>query len=203
MKRTKSINLNFMRKTAVRFALKPLAAAAAASVLVACSSSEDARIYTSLENCKVSNPELSQQCEDAFQQAQAEAEKSGPKYDSQTNCETEFGQNNCVPYRTDNGHSWFIPALAGFMVGRMMDRGTFGSAPLYTSYSRNSPAYGQWTTVDGNLYGGVGRRDVRVPSGAFKPKPPVTKTMSRGGFGSKISAKSNWGGSTNRSGWGG
>jgi len=206
MKRSKNINLERMRKTKpLKF--KPIAAAVATALLVSCgNNTREAQIYTSVEDCKVKNPSLIQECEQAYQSALQESANSGPKYSSERNCEAEFGNHNCVPYRAPTGNNWFMPALAGFMFAQMLDRNRdyyyYNSSPVYTSYSRHSPFYGRWTTVDGNMYGSVSRRTVRVDNDAFKPKPKVTKTISRGGFGSKVAAKSSWGGST-RSGWGG
>jgi len=45
----------------------------------------------------------------------------------------------------------------------------------------------------------VYQRKANVSKKAFEPKPAVKRTISRGGFGSKVAAKSNWGKS---SGWG-
>ena len=47
------------------------------------------------------------------------------------------------------------------------------------------------------------RRSMRVSEKSLKPKPTVSKTMSRGGFGSSVRAKSSWGSSTKKGGWGG
>ncbi len=203
MKRSKRINLDRMRKGA-RFAIKPLAASIAAAILVGCGNSQEAEVFTSLEDCKVSNPEMAAECEKAYQSAMAESAKSGPKYTSSSSCEAEFGRYNCVPYNR-GGNSWFMPALAGFMFARAFDNNDrYYSTPVYTSYHRHSPFYGQWTGPSGGTYGSVSRRKMSVSKDAFKPKPAVTKTMSRGGFGSKVAAKSRWsGGGKSRSSWGG
>lgn len=203
MKRTTRIDLSKMRKQPQRFVLKPLALAVATASLMACGGSQQqATAYQSVDECKRDNPSLGAQCEQAYDQALSEAARSGPKYRSERDCVAEFGANNCVPYSTHSGNNWFMPAMAGFLLGRALDRpDSYYSSPLYTSYSRYSPAYGRWTTVDGRLQGAKRSGAIKTSPQVFKPKPTVTRTISRGGFGSSVAAKSSWGGS--RGGWGG
>ncbi len=205
MKRTQSINLERMRKRRISpYSFKPLALAVAAITLVACSSNtREAKIYKNVAHCVDDNPELEQECEVAYQQALAQSARSGPKYSREAICFEEFGPNNCVPYAAPNGQNWFMPAVAGFMLAQALDRRSYVSSPLYTSYSPFSPLYGRWSTVDGNSYGKQRYGSIRVGEDAFKPKPAVTRTISRGGFGSTVAAKSSWGGSSSRGGWGG
>ena len=66
-----------------------------------------------------------------------------------------------------------------------------------------APTNGKWSSTDGNLFGSTRNRNVRVSNKAFNPKPAIKRTMSRGGFGSTISAKSRFSGKTSRSSWGG
>jgi len=203
MKRTQSIDLGVMRKAPKLFAFKPLALAVTAGTLIGCSDdTQEAQVYKSVEDCISGNPGQTEQCEIAYQQAEQEAIKSGPKYNNLAACVQDFGAHNCQSYPVQNNQSIFMPLMAGYMFGSMMNGG-YRSAPLYTSYSRRSPAYGKWTSTDGNLFGSANSNKVRVNDKAFKPKPTVRRTMSRGGFGSTIAAKSSFGGRTSRSSWGG
>jgi len=208
-KRSRHINLRHMRKSGRNFHLKPLAAALSAVTLLGCGSSHEAMVYRDVSDCIQDNPHLEEQCEKAYQRAQAESLNSGPKYASERDCNFDFGRDNCVAHTGPQGQNWFIPAMAGFMFARLLDDGYYrngfgyGYSPLYTSYSRYSPHYGKWSTVDGKLYGSRRYGSIKVSGDAFKPKPKVVRTMSRGGFGSKVAAKSSWGGSSSRSGWGG
>ena len=209
MKRSQAINLTRMRKASGVFALKPLAFCVA--LLVGCGSNteEQADIFKNLEECKTAYPDLSAQCEIAFNNALASAEATAPKYNSQEDCAADFGADRCIQRQHSDGQSWFMPAMAGFMLGRALDSGRYQSAPMFTSSNYSSPYYNRWTTVDGNHYGNYGSRSqVRVDRSAFKPKPTVTKTISRGGFGSKAAAASSWSstkssGSRSGSSWGG
>ncbi len=215
MKRSRSINIHSMRQFAwQRVPVKPLALAVAAATLFGCSSRDPALAYESVAQCLAENPDLDIECRAAFQKARDEAAKAGPKYQSKADCEAEFGAENCVAAQPasqpqqpqqQQSQSWFMPAMAGFMLGRALDGGGYRSAPLYSSTNRNSPFYGQWTGVDGKTYGSRGNRSLQVGKDAFKPKPAVTRTISRGGFGSTVAAKSNWGGNrgSRSGGWGG
>ena len=88
------------------------------------------------------------------------------------------------------------------MLGQMLD-GRRYSSPVYTGYGN---LYGGYYGADGKRYGDYSRNsrvsNVKVDPDAFKSKPRVTRTISRGGFGSKAAAKSSWGGSRS-GGWGG
>lgn len=205
MKRSKSIDIARMRKQAGK-TVKPLAAVVTAGSLVACgggSSTKEAEIFVDADHCKDANPHLVQECDVAYEEALKTAAESGPKYTSRNSCESEFGNNNCHSYQ--NGSSnWFVPFMAGYIFSEVIDSvSDRRGAPLYTSYSPYSHYSNRWVTVDGWDYGRKRYGSVRVSKKTFDKKPKVTKTMSRGGFGSKAATKSSWGGSSSKSSWGG
>jgi uncharacterized protein YgiB involved in biofilm formation len=204
MKRTQSIDLGSMRKSPKYFAFKPLAIAVAAGTLLGCSDdSQEEQVYRDVNDCISDNPDQTQECEVAYKQAIEESVKSGPKYSSMAACIADFGENNCNSYSNQSNQSFFMPFMAGYVVSSLLDNRRYRSAPLYTSFSRSSPAYGKWSSTDGNLFGSANSKKVRFGSNDFKPKPVVRRTMSRGGFGSTIAAKSRFGGKSSRSSWGG
>lgn len=207
MKRTASINLERMRKAPVvprRLAL----VAAIAMVVSGCSDSRKATAYNGLEDCIEDNPELAQQCRTAYESALAEAATSGPRYDSELACESDFGEDSCQPHQPQGtAGSWFVPAMTGFLFAQALDGHHYQSSALYTSSYYRSPIYGKWSTVDGRVFGSGRPGPVAVANDAFKPKPAMTRTLSRGGFGSVVAAKSNFGSSSRSSSgsrsWGG
>lgn len=204
MKRTQNIDLSSMRKSPKTFSYKPLTIAIAASALVGCSDdNQEAEVYRTVNDCIADNPEQTEQCEVAYRDAVNEAIKSGPKYSNEAACIADFGPDNCNSYSTQSGQSFFMPFMAGYVISSLLDNRRYRSAPLYTSYSRRSPAYGKWASTDGNLFGSANSKKVRFGSNDFKPKPAVRRTMSRGGFGSTIAAKSRFSGKSSRSSWGG
>ena len=159
-------------------------------------------MFTSVEDCTNSNPEFAAQCETAYNEALVEAQRTGPKYNSQRDCESEFGANQCTYVRRDSG-SFFMPFMAGYMLSNLMSPRGYYSQPMFTSYSRHSSYRNRWIGADGYDFGDYRRRTMRVSEKSLKPKPTVTKTMSRGGFGSSVRAKSSWGSKSKRGGWGG
>lgn len=200
LKRSGSINLLRMRK---RFAVKPLALGIAAIFLASCGEEQqNATVYTNADECADANPNMAEQCKTAYQDALTEAQRTGPKYASARDCENEFGTNQCQVVRQESG-SFFMPFMAGYMLSNLMSPRGYYSQPMFTSYSPNSSYRNRWVGSDGYDFGDTRRRNMRVNKDAFKAKPAVTKTMSRGGFGSSVRAKSSWGSSSSKSSWGG
>lgn len=200
-KRSKHINLSRMRKT---FSVKPLALGVASVMLSACGAErEEAKIYTSIDDCKQDYPDAVEKCEAAYKTAAEEALRTSPRFNSEYDCEYEFGPNQCRNVNTGGG-SFFIPFMAGYMVSSLLSPNRYYSQPLYTSSSYNSPFRSRWITADGHVFDGdIRKRNYRVSKDQLKPKPTVNRTMKRGGFGSSVRAKSSWGSSSRKGGWGG
>lgn len=200
-KRSKHINLSRMRKT---FSVKPLALGVASVMLSACGAErEEAKIYTSIDDCKQDYPDALEKCEAAYKTAADEALRTSPRFNSEYDCEYEFGPNQCRNVNT-NGGSFFMPFMAGYMVSSLLSPNRYYSQPLYTSSSYNSPFRSRWITADGHVFDGdIRKRNYRVSKDQLKPKPTVNRTMKRGGFGSSVRAKSSWGSSSRKGGWGG
>jgi uncharacterized protein YgiB involved in biofilm formation len=198
-KRSKSINLTGMRKS---FSVKPLALGVTAIFLSACGDKQEAAVFTSVNDCTDTHPEFAEKCKTAYEDALREAQRTGPKYNSQRDCESEFGNNRCNVVRNESG-SFFMPFMAGYMLSNLMSPRGYYSQPMFSSNARNSSYRNRWVGADGYDFGDNRRRSMRVSENSLKPKPTVTKTMSRGGFGSSVRAKSSWGSSTKKGGWGG
>lgn len=195
-KRSKFINLSRMRKSV------SVAPIAASLLLMGCGEEKQvANIYTNLDDCISDNPNAVSQCTLAYENALEEAKRTGPKFASQRDCEYDFGVNQCRSYNS-GGSSFFMPFMAGYMLSNLMSPNYY-SQPLFTSYSRYSPHRNSWLGADGRFYGDNRYKRVKVSKSDFKQKPAVVRTIKRGGFGSTAKAKSSWGSSRSRSGWGG
>lgn len=174
----------------------------AAIVLVSgCSdNAKEMNIYSSAADCINDNPQYAEQCRAAYQDSLEDAASTAPKYKTRADCILEFGEEMCVKSPQNN---WFMPAMAGFMFGQMMNNRSYQQQPVFTSTNPRSRNYGGWTSSDGYSYGKQSATSkVYVPTQQLKKKPAVTRTISRGGFGSKAAAKSSWSRSSSKS-WGG
>ncbi|WP_432454169.1 DUF1190 domain-containing protein [Agarivorans sp. QJM3NY_29] len=199
MKRSKFINLSAMRKlpvSAPSFIVKPLVVAVSAAMLSACSEpQEDAIVIESIDDCVTKTTFNEQQCAAVYRNAELEAERTAPKYSSRQDCEESFGYDGCRA----SSSGFFMPLMYGYLFGRMMDPSRPSS--VYKYNQPGSSYRDSIITADGSVIGKAGQRNYKVGQSAYKSKPTVTKTVSRGGFGAKASAKSSWGGS--KSSWGG
>lgn len=196
-KRSSTIHRQHFRKRPIR--LKPLAALIA-TLFVGCSARQDAQVVASVPDCANNTKLTLQECEAAYQKALAASEKTAPKYATENQCEAEFGADQCTKGRTGS----FMPFMTGFLVSSLLDFSRNYFNPVY-QYRGPGAAHGRIMTPHGQILGPAGHRRYKVRNETLtKPIPTVQRTVSRGGFGSQAAAKSNWGGSSRRSGgWGG
>jgi uncharacterized protein YgiB involved in biofilm formation len=148
--------------------------------------------YQDLQQCISDGKVSADVCEKAYADAVEAQYRDGPRYGTLAQCQAEYGWDQCHPVQTSSG-SWFVPALAGFMIGRAMG----GSYQYHEHYwpgygaGYGQPLYhargdrGEWRTATGERFG-VGARGPSAPS--------VGETLSRGGFGRSSVARGSWGG---------
>lgn len=215
MKRSQTISLKRMRKTKRPFAFKFLSVSVLAGLVSACGGNQGdpdtGIIYQGVDDC-VADGQEEAQCEAAYQTALAEAEELAPKFGTLEECQFEFGPEMCQESRSGN---WFTPFMAGYLLSNALDRsGNYYSRPMYSRRYGQSDNY--WISGSGKVYKSQGKTyQTRTPgtvqkSSTAQSKPKVS-TISRGGFGSSVSAKSSWGSSkrstgfssSRRSSWGG
>ena len=182
-------------KRSQRVVLTTLAAAGVVAVQ-ACGSSEwgeepsvDANPFASVEECARSGRVPQSTCQEAYNEALARHETSAPRFESQPLCEEEFGSGRCQQ-RLANGTGIWMPMLAGFMVGQMLDRQNryyYRYGPLYHSY--RSGGWYSGGAYGGPLYNtGSGWRAGASGFERSSASPPVrtrSSVSSRGGFGSR------------------
>jgi uncharacterized protein YgiB involved in biofilm formation len=200
-KRGKISNISRFRKSV---SAKPLAVMIGAALLSACSPpTEEVKVVTSAEDCAMKTDMSLEQCEVAYKKALAEAERTGPRFNSMSDCVHQFGPDQC---RQSDSGSFFMPFMAGWMVSSVIDDLTRPSHynPVYrTKEERNSYGGGGYVTSSGSTIRSSGGSYQAPKGAATKKQPTVTKTVSRGGFGSTAAAKSSWGGGSKSGGWGG
>jgi uncharacterized protein YgiB involved in biofilm formation len=146
--------------------------------------------YQDLKQCISDGKVSTDICEKAYADAVQAQYRDGPRYSTMSECQAQYGWDQCHPVQTSSG-SWFMPALAGFMIGRSFgsnhyyyDRGYGGGygAPLYRMRGDRA----EWRTADGERFGAGARGPSRGPT--------VGETLSRGGFGRSSAARGSWGG---------
>lgn len=198
MKRTKNINKDTFRKSWRSYRVAPVALAISAVFMLAgCEQADETvSLYKNADDCSTSNPSMSEQCTTAYNNAMKEAEKTAPKYATREDCVAEFGDAQCtqapaqagMAAESQSSGSMWMPLMAGYMMGRMMGGGGYAQQPLFSSKNAASPANGKFVDASGKSYGPAtaGGRSMTVPKTAMAPKPAVTNTVTRGGFGESV-----------------
>lgn len=197
MKRTKQINQETFRKSWRSYRVAPVALAISAVFMLAgCEQADETvSLYQNADDCSHANPSMREQCTTAYNNALKEAEKTAPKYANREDCVAEFGESQCtqapaqagMAAQSQSSGSFWMPLMAGYMMGRMMG-GSYAQQPLFTSKNAASPANGKFVDASGKNYGAAtaGGRTMTVPKTAMAPKPAVTNTITRGGFGETV-----------------
>ena len=138
--------------------------------------------YQDVQQCIQDGKVSTDVCEREYQLA-LEARARSSHFGNLDDCQAQYG-DQCRPYVSDSGAHWFVPALTGFMIGRLMGHGHgyfYGpggfSGPMY----RERPGRAEW---GGYQSGTAGAPHV----------PGTAQTLSRGGFGYSGAARASWGG---------
>lgn len=192
MKRTKQINHVFFHKHWRTYPMAPVALIVGAFFILAGCEKRDENVssYMNSDDCTPANFSLSEQCSTLYNSAQQESIKTVPKYASRAACIAEFGENQCthVPAQigmsaeSQHNNSMWMPLIAGYMMGRMMEGG-YAQQPLFTSNPSNNPVRGRFVDVNDRGYGATGGLSIKIPKTVLPPKPATTQTITRGGFG--------------------
>jgi uncharacterized protein YgiB involved in biofilm formation len=148
--------------------------------------------YQGLQQCISDGKVGADICEKAYADAVQAQYREGPRYNTLAECQAQYGWDQCHSVQTSSG-SWFMPALAGFMIGRALSGGAYHYhyTPGYFGGGYGEPLYrargdrGEWRTASGERFGA----GARGPGG-----PTVGQTLSRGGFGNSSAARASWGG---------
>ncbi len=203
-KRTEQISYHLFRKN---YKLKPIAFSILfAFGLAGCGNdtNEKLTIYSTVEDCVVNNPDLEMECKLSFKRALTESIDTAPKYNSLQECQADFGPESCkttesVQELADNGStsnssestrphgSFWMPMLAGYMFGNMMNGG-YANKPVYSPKDSTGRPTNFYDNT-GKKYGAARSGSVvSVPKGDLKPVK--AGTIRRGGFGQMV-AKQN------------
>ncbi|MBI3506301.1 MAG: DUF1190 domain-containing protein [Proteobacteria bacterium] len=170
-----------------------LLASVAALALTACDDKPDVASQFVRDEAQCASQDNPGSCRQALMDARKEHVRTAPAFASKDDCEARFGIENCQPVadvkptetqlaaagtqpqqvREANG-SFFMPLLAGYMMGRIAGGG-FAAQPLYRD-------------TENRAYTGTRPTGTTFDSRAMPPPRPVAQTASaapvqRGGFG--------------------
>ncbi|GGC41245.1 hypothetical protein GCM10011371_30840 [Novosphingobium marinum] len=146
----------------------------------------DARFTTVSECTKAGYP--SDLCQSSYSAALSEHQQSAPAFQTRDECREEWGENSCQQVYRPTG-SVFIPALAGFVLGRMAQRDymRYGSANYYGGGYYGTPIYrnrgGGTVTVGRGTGGTITKTPVNVNTTTVARSGFGGRGFSRGGFG--------------------
>jgi len=179
-----------------------LMAVAAPAMLAGCDDDPSGKILTSREECTVQTEISREECEKAYSQALVEHEKLAPRFESEQECNQQFGA--CTPLNgaAAGAQPTYIPPMTGFLLGyaasQLMSGGNRyyhigGVSPLYRDYRSGGyrkPDGREISTYSGTVYGKKAG-DTALPQRAV--------TVSRAGFGSSAAARGGFGRSSSSS----
>lgn len=176
-----------MRKSSRAITLTLLASVSAVS-LVACDDPQDVpeqvQMYSEDDLGACSAQFDAQTCIVGQSTARAAHERDAPKFTTREQCEAESG-GACAT--ASNGSGMFLPAMAGFLMGRALSGGGVTSQPLMYGRDPNCPPNSSPQNCARSGSGG-GSRFVYVPNGGaygsagyVGSMPPAGSSVGRGG----------------------
>ncbi len=187
-----------------------LMAVAVPAALTGCEGEPTGKVLTSREECAIQTEVPQAECEKAYQQALVDHEKIAPRFESEAECNAQFGACQAAPAQAgaSSSHS-FMPSMSGFLIGYALSQAMNGGrnhyyvggvSPLYRDYRNGGylrPGGQYVSDRSGTVRGRAG--DTALPTRAV--------TVSRAGFGSSAAARGGFGGSrssgSSSRGWGG
>ncbi|MBU1435887.1 MAG: DUF1190 domain-containing protein [Gammaproteobacteria bacterium] len=172
-------------------------------LLAGCGSEEPVQtaVYQNAEECAAFyNPPA--ECQAEFAKAQQLHAQVAPKYQSKTECETDFGIGNCetpataavstdpnapVQQQQQASSGFFMPMMMGFLAGQMLNRGGAGQAAPQKSVP-TQPLYK--SRDDQGTYRTASNQPVARKSGVTsvmpsQMQPKAGTVVRRGGFGAQ------------------
>jgi len=179
-----------------------LMAVAVPAVLAGCDDDPSGKILTSREECTVQTEVSREECDKAYSQALVEHEKLAPRFESEQECNQQFGACQPLAGQSAAAHPTYIPPMTGFLIGYALSQAMGGGggyyrvggvSPLYRDYRSGGylkPDGREVSTYSGTVYGKKAG-DTALPARAV--------TVSRAGFGSSAAARGGFGRSSSSS----
>ena len=171
------------RKNTFKFALLGVTAL----TLVACSEAEDEVLaYDSVEACILAGQQDEEVCRTEFARSEKLHREVAPRYQQANQCYSDFGYNRCY----QSGNSMWLPFMMGYMLAPRGGASYIASQPLYRTGANPNSFY----TASSQKVGSVSTAgQTRVASSQVSRPAARTRTVSRGGFGSRAAGRSSGG----------
>jgi uncharacterized protein YgiB involved in biofilm formation len=171
--------------------------------------SEEVATFGNESECVQAGQRQPEDCRAAFTQAQAAHERTAPRFESLSDCETQHGAGRCEMGSRIGAAGYFVPAMIGFMMARNAAQG-LRAQPLYGAglvppppppqQQQQQPASGggggggggSWSSGRGSYRTSSGAvvespgaaGFTRAPASEVRSPPTGPRVVSRGGFGS-------------------
>lgn len=110
-----------------------------------------------------------------------EARKNAPKFADRAECEKQFGTAMCSGGQDSDGDFW-MPAIAGFMIGNMLADRDRGSYPVTATGFYGNPG-GGYQTATGSKIDSINGKATVNKSTFSSSSIGRSAVISRGGFG--------------------
>lgn len=138
-----------------------------------------------------------EQCVGVWEEARVQHRESAPRYINQAECEADFGAAACepAPERHQAG-SFFVPMMAGFLAGRMMNQGlASGAAAAAGTRGAIAPQPLYKSRDDRQTFRTANNTPITQRTGPIQVRPsmvqPTPATLvRRGGFGQQAARMS-------------
>lgn len=200
MKRSKSIDLERMRKKRIIQLSSLSAVVGGSSLLSGCGITEEevhASVFRNLDVCKSRNYGHEEVCNKAYDHALKRSAENYPSYQRKIDCLGEFG--SCRIEINDNGTAEFIPENYGFMLAELSKNMDDAICYETSSFVYQTACYtsqliyksrGDYYTADGDEIEASNDDDdffeLDLDFDVFKKKKRSNKPLGKGGFGKKV-----------------
>lgn len=124
-----------------------------ASVTLMVTACNDDKPYKTIDEC-IADGKDAIECRTSMNVAKQEHDRTAPRYGSKDECEKEYGVGHCETGTNSNGTGFFMPFMAGYLMGNSFGRPAY-VAPNGT-YSSNATAVSKSVFSSSVSRGGFG-----------------------------------------------
>ena len=141
---------------------------------------QDGRFFATAEECAVTRNDA--ECKSAKAESERIHAAEAPRFTRKQECEAEFGAGNCETREASGAGSYFMPIMAGYMLGNLLGGNRFNQ-PVYRGPGNSAvmPKGGKFFNVGSFASPTAGGRAGFQPAAQFAE-------VKRGGLGSTAMA---------------